>query len=121
MTYHSTFTIQSSVAPDVRLTIQRVSVARRLDLLRQVRDLTGRIEFYRAGAVLGDKVDASIASGEVESLYVTWGVSKIEGLLIDGAEATPESLIESGPEELVREAADLVRAQLGLSEDERKN
>jgi len=121
MTYHSTLSIRATVAPDVSFTIQRVSVARRLELLRSVRDLTSRIEFYRAGAVLGDKLDASIASGEVESLYVTWGVSRIEGLSIDGTEASPESLIESGPEELVREAADLVRAQLGLSEDERKN
>ncbi len=121
MTYDSTFTIQSSVAPDVRFTVQRVSVARRLELLRRVRDLTSKIEFYRAGAVLGDKIDASIASGEVETLYVTWGVVQVEGLLIDGIAATPESLVASGPEDLVREAADLVRTQLGLTEDERKN
>jgi hypothetical protein len=121
MTYHSTLKVQSAVAPDVSLTIQRVSVARRLELLRRVRDLTSRIEFYRAGALLADKLDASIASGEVESVYVIWGITKIEGLLIDGIEATPESLITSGPEDLVREAADLVRRQLGLSEDERKN
>ncbi len=79
------------------------------------------MDFYKAGEQLGDKLDASIASAEVESLYVVWGTTKIDGLTIDGADATPESLVASGPEELVREAATLVRSQLGLSEDERKN
>src|SRR5690349_10133803 len=121
MTYASTIDVSSSVLAGVTLTIRRVSVARRLELLRNVRDLTSRLEFYKAGADLGDKLDASIASAEVESLYVKWGVTKVHGLSIDGTEATPESLVERGPEELVREAATLVRSQLGLSEDERKN
>ena len=64
---------------------------------------------------------ASIASAEVESVYVVWGVTEINGLTIDGAAATPHSLVASGPEDLVREAATLVRSQLGLNEDERKN
>jgi len=79
------------------------------------------MEFFKAGAQLEDKLEASIASAEVESLYVVWGVAHITGLLIDGVEATPESLVSGGPEGLVREAATLVRSQLGLSEDERKN
>ena len=121
MTYESTFPVQSSVLPDVTLTIRRVSITRRLELLRKVRELAARMEFYQAGAKLDDKLDASIASAEVESTYVVWGVTKIEGLIIDGVDATPESLVACGPEDLVREAATLVRSQLGLSEDERKN
>ncbi len=121
MTYDSKFTVQSTILPEVRLTVRRVSVARRLELLRQVRELAARIEFHEAGAGLGDKLDASIASAEVESLYVRWGVTGIEGLSIDGEEATPEVLLARGPEDLVREAATLVRNQLGLSEPERKN
>jgi hypothetical protein len=96
-------------------------VARRVELLRRVRELTARLEFYRAGADITDKLDASIASAEVESLYVTWGIAGIGGLVIDGSEATPEVLVASGPEDLVREAATLVREQIGLNEDERKN
>jgi len=121
VTYDSSFTVQSSIHPGVTLTIRRVSVARRLDLLRRVRELAGRMEFFKAGAHLEDKLEASIASAEVESLYVVWGVSHVTGLLIDGVEATPEALVSGGPEDLVREAATLVRSQLGLSEDERKN
>jgi hypothetical protein len=121
MTYQSSFPVQSTAVPGVTLTIRRVSVARRLELLKRVRELAGRMEFYKAGPQLDDKLEASIASAEVESVYVMWGVSKIDGLTIDGCEATPELLVAGGPEELVREAATLVRSQLGLNEDERKN
>jgi hypothetical protein len=121
MIYESSFSVSSSSVPGVTLTIRRVSVAGRLELLRRVRELTARSEFFNAGAQLSDKLSASIASGEVESLYVVWGVAHVEGLIIDGVEATPESLVALGPENLVREAATLVRSQLGLNEDERKN
>jgi hypothetical protein len=45
----------------------------------------------------------------------------ISGLELDGAVATPESLAQTGPEELFREAVVVVRAQTGLSAAERKN
>ncbi len=121
MTYESAFSIESATVPGVVLTVRRVSVARRLDLLRQIREATARAEFYSAGADLADKLDASIASSEIERVYVTWGIAAITGLLIDGVEATPETLVTRGPESLAREAATLVRSQLGLTEEERKN
>lgn len=121
MIYQSTFATPSSVSPGVSFTIRRVSVARRLELLREIRELCARLDFYRAGVNLADKLDASIASSEVEALYVRWGVAQIDGLTIDGLEVTPDLFVERGPEDLVREAAALVRAQLGLTEQERKN
>jgi hypothetical protein len=42
-------------------------------------------------------------------------------LSVDGVEATPEVLLERGPEELFREALAAVRREAGLSEEERKN
>ena len=36
-------------------------------------------------------------------------------------EATPEMMVDCGPEELFREALALVRAETGLTEEERKN
>ena len=121
MTYESTLAVRSTVVPGVTLTIRRVSVAGRIELLKRVRELAARLEFYQAGAKLDDKLQASIASAEIESLYVIWGVTRVRGLTIDGVDSTPELLVASGPEDLVREAATLVRAQLGLNEDERKN
>ena len=121
MNYESTFEIRSASNPGVVLTVKRVSVARRLELLRKIRDLVKRVEFYNAGGQLHDKLEATIASSEIESLYVVWGISGISGLSIDGLDATAEKLVERGPEGIVREAATLVRSQLGLSEEERKN
>lgn len=121
MTYESTFIVQSKTAPGVELTVRRTSVARRLALLRKVRELVARLEYYQAGAKLEDKLEAGIASAEIERLYVVWGVGKVAGLTIDGVPADPELMVEHGPEDLVREAASLVRSQLGLSEEERKN
>lgn len=43
------------------------------------------------------------------------------GLTLDGVEATPVRLAESGPEDLFHEALEAVRAQAGLTEAERKN
>ncbi|MBZ5724874.1 MAG: hypothetical protein LAP87_07735 [Acidobacteriia bacterium] len=54
-------------------------------------------------------------------LYVTWGLRGVSGLHVDGAEATPETLAEAGPEDLFREALAAVRAETGLSGEERKN
>jgi hypothetical protein len=121
MNYESTFAVQSTSTPGVVLTVRRVSVARRLELLRSIRELVQRVEFYNAGEKLDDKLEATIASVEIETLYVVWGIAGISGLSIDGLDATPEELVERGPELLVREAATVVRSQLGLSEEERKN
>jgi hypothetical protein len=121
MKYDSSFVAQSACVPGVSFTIRRVSVLRRLDLLRQIRELCARLDFYKAGASLADKLDASIASSEIEALYVKWGVIQIDGLTIDGLDVTLDLFVERGQEELVREAAALVRSQLGLSEQERKN
>jgi hypothetical protein len=121
MIYQSTFVAPSGIVPGVSFTIRRVSVVRRLALLREIRELCARLDFYRAGEGLEDKLDASIASSEIEALYVRWGITRIDGLTIDGLEVTPDFFVDCGPEDLVREAASLVRAQLGLTEQERKN
>ena len=45
----------------------------------------------------------------------------VAGLVVDGREADPPMLVEAGPEELFREALAAVRAETGLTEEERKN
>ena len=39
-----------------------------------------------------------------------WGLAEVGGLELDGAPATPESLVLRGPEELFREALVAVKA-----------
>jgi len=113
--------VDSQVAGDVRFTVAKMSFGRRTELMRQVRELARKMEFLEAGQDPGQKMDATLLRVEIERLYVKWGLRGISGLKLDGVEATPESLAESGPEELFREAVAVVRAQTGLSLRERKN
>ena len=66
-------------------------------------------------------MDAALLQAEIDRLLPELGLRAVSGLQLDGAEATPESLAEAGPEELFREALAAVRAETGLSEEERKN
>jgi hypothetical protein len=79
------------------------------------------MEFLEAGSSAGDKMDAALLQREIDRLYLAWGLREISGLEVDGAAATPESLADTGPEDLFREALAAVRGETGLSESERKN
>ena len=68
-----------------------------------------------------EKIEAALLRAEVERLYLTWGLVKVEGLEVDGATATPESLLNEGPEDLCREAIRAIKAECGLTDAERKN
>ena len=121
MVYESVATVESQVAGGVKFTIAKMSFGRRSDLMRQVRELTRKVEFLEAAREPGQKMDAALLRVEIDRLYVKWGLLGISGLQLDGVEATPQSLAEAGPEALFREALTLVRSQTGLSADERKN
>ena len=65
-------------------------------------------------------MDAALLQAEIDRLYVMWGVKSVraEGGRRDGDAGTAGG---GGPEELFREALAAVRAETGLSEEERKN
>jgi hypothetical protein len=119
--WSSAKTIASGVRPGVELVVARMTFGRRLELMRKVRDLAARLEFFEAGREARNEMEASLLGGEIDRLYVLWGLEEIRGLDIDGVPATPASLIERGPEDVFHEALDAVRAECGLSENERKN
>ncbi len=121
MNYESVETVESRVAPGVTLSVVKMSFGRRTELMRRVRDLARQMEFLEAGKQSEDKMEAALVQAEIERLFVKWGLRQVSGLELDGAEATPESLAESGPEDLFREALAAVRAEIGLSAEERKN
>jgi len=121
MNYETTRTINSETCIGVTFSVHRMSFGRRMELTRRVRELSHRLEFSQAGADLKDKIDAALLAAEIDRLYVEWGLVRIDGLELDDAPATPESLFESGPEQLCREAIAAVKAECGLSEEERKN
>jgi hypothetical protein len=121
VTYESVKVVESAIAPGVRFAVNRMSFGRRMQLMRGVRELARRIEFLEAAGKPGEQMDAALLQAEIDKLYLSCGLRAVEGLEVDGGEATPEVLIERGPEELVREAMAAVRAETGLSEAERKN
>lgn len=113
--------VASEVRPGVELVIARMTFGRRIELMRMVRDLAARLEYFEAGRDAKNDMEASLVGAEIDRLYLRWGLDEIRGLEIDGAPATPEALIENGPEDLFQEALAAVNAECGLNENERKN
>ncbi len=121
MDYLSEKTVESAAFPSVRFTISRMSFGRRVELTRRIWELAGKVEFLQAGEDPREKLEAALLTAEVERAYLQWGLVRVEGLTIDGQAATPELVVERGPQELCREIVTAVKAECGLSEDERKN
>ncbi len=121
MTYDSVVTIASQARGEVFYAVARMSFGRRVELMRQVRELAAQIEFLKAGPTEGEQMQAGILAAEIDRLYVRWGLREVNGLEIDGKRATPETLASDGPEELFLEALAAVKNECGLSEAERKN
>jgi hypothetical protein len=107
--------------PGVEFVIARMTFGRRMELLKRVRDLAIRLEYFEAGREEKNRLEASLLGAQLDRLYIDWGLDEIRGLELDGAAATPLSLMERGPEELFNEALAAVKAECGLSEQERKN
>jgi hypothetical protein len=110
----------SQTMPAVRFAIRRISLANRLDLTQQLRELTLRYDFLNAGDT-SDQLEAAMSDLLVRKLYVEWGLAEIQGLTIDGAAATAALLIQKGPETLTGEIITAIREEIELSDDERKN
>jgi len=121
MTYESTTRAESRARPGVTFIIAKMSFGRRMELVRRIRELSLRREFLNAGKSTEEKLEAALLSAQVDQLYISWGLQQVIGLEVDGQTATPELLASAGPEDLFREAVEAVKAECGLSEDERKN
>ena len=119
--WSSSTVVESQSWPGVQIVVSKMTFGRRLDLMRKIRDLAARAEFLEAGAGGRDRMDASLLGAEIDRLYVAWGVEELRGITFDEQPATATSLIERGPENLFREALAAVKAESGLSEQERKN
>jgi hypothetical protein len=121
MRFESTREVASHTAPGVKYRLRAMTFARRMELMRRVRELSGRVEFLEAGTDAEQKMDAGLLRGQIDREVVLWGLESVSGLVVDGRAAGPELLVESGPEPLFREVLAAVRAETGLTEEERKN
>ena len=119
--WNSRKTVDSTAQPGVEYIVLRMTFGRRIELMRRVRDLAARLEYFEAGRDAKNGMEASLLGAEIDQLYIRWGLDEVRGLDPDGAPATPESLIESGPEDLFFEALEAVKVECGLTENERKN
>jgi hypothetical protein len=113
--------VASEEHPGVAFVIARMTFGRRIELMRQVRDLAARLEYFEAGRDAKNDMEASLLGAEIDRLYIRWGLEEIRGLELDGVPATTEALIDRGPEELFIEALTAIKAECGLTENERKN
>ena len=121
MQYESYNTVESHACPGVRFRVRRLSLARRMELVKSIRETGARLAFHMAGDSVTDGAEAAEIHGRMDALYVRWGLDEISGLTIDGEPATVDSLLERGPDALAREIVDAIKGELFLTEDERKN
>ena len=110
----------SAAITGVQFAIRNVSLASRLKLCTKLQELYARHEFLKAGDTL-DQLEAAKADLLIKQLYLEWGLIEIRGLHIDSQAATISLLIEHGPESLSDEIVEAIKAELGLTDEERKN
>jgi hypothetical protein len=113
--------VESKTMAGVRFEIARVSFLGRIELLKTLRGLMSEMECRAAGSSDRDRVERAWLGLQAQRTYIEWGLTRVDGLLIDGENATPESLLARGPEELCVEIAAAVKDRSFLNEEERKN
>ena len=118
--YSSVVWHESRTIAGVRYATRRISLLQRIELTNKAREIVLKHEFLKAGEA-SDQLEATLGELLVRKLYFEWGLQEIEGLVVDGEAATGEAIIAKGPEELTDEIVATIRAQLELSEEERKN
>jgi len=105
----------------VRFRVARISVVRRIELARRIREIARNVEFLEAGQDPREKLEAAVLAAEIDRAYLEFGLEEVQGLAIDGEVATPAALIEKGPLDLAKEILARIKRECGLSEDQRKN
>ena len=119
--HQSSVWFDSAVSAEVRYQVARISLGRRIELARRIREAGRKIEFLEALNDIRDKLEGAVLQGEIDRVYLEWGLLAIEGLQIDGEAATGDSLVDRGPLDLAVEIVQQIRGECGLAEQERKN
>ena len=118
--FESSRRLESKSVPGAVFWVRKTSLVQRIELLTRVRELTRKYEFLQAGGS-AELMESSLGDLLTTKLYVEWGLERVEGLSIDGQDASITLVLEKGPEELCLEIAREVQKECGLSEEERKN
>jgi hypothetical protein len=118
--YSSTAWHESAVFPGVRYATRRTSLLQRIELTKKVGELINKHDFLKAGDPV-DQLEVTLGELLVRRLYIEWGLQEIDGLVIDGKPADVDLLIAKGPEAFTNEVVEMIRSEIELSADERKN
>jgi hypothetical protein len=122
MNHETSFDVASAAIPGVCYRLKRISFGRRLELARVLRDKLDRLD---RAMLLPEgparETETAVVASEIGAAELRWGLQSIEGLEIDSAPASAETLIDNGPEPLVLEILAAIRHEAGLDEEERKN
>ncbi len=105
----------------VEYVIARMSLSRRTALLEAVHNVLQELKFRESGSDEDSQLRAGILRLTLQRIYLQWGLLAVRNLTIDGLEATPELVVQAGPEDLCEEIFAAIRAECGLSPTERKN
>ena len=119
--YESEVWIRSEIEPAVRYKIQRISLARKIELTKEIREIGRKVEFLESSNDPREQLEAAALATQIDRAYLAWGLAAVEGLHIDSAPASAMDLVEKGPLSLANEALRFVKRECGLSEQERKN
>src|SRR5580698_9974440 len=82
--------VHSKARPGVEFVVALMTFGRRIELMRRVRDLAARLEYFEAGRDAKNGMEASLLGAEIDRLYIRWGVDEIRGLELDGVPASVE-------------------------------
>jgi hypothetical protein len=96
MTWESSVVVPSRTCAGVEFVVARMSFGRRLELMRRVRELAARAEFFEAGCDEKNRMEASLLGAEIDALYIEWGLEEVKGLELDGAPATHAHWLSAG-------------------------
>lgn len=121
MNHSSWFELVSQTAPGVVVRLRRISFGGRLQLARILGGQLDRLDEALQRQAGGHDTEAALLAAEADVACARWAIVSITGLDVDGEPATADSLLDRGPEELVHEVIAALRAEIGLTEAERKN
>src|SRR5581483_7372316 len=71
----STVDVDSAAIPGVRYAVRRMSLGRRNELIRRVRELAQKAEFHAAGESTSDRLRATELALEIDATYIRWGLT----------------------------------------------
>ncbi len=121
MEYESYTTVESHACPGVRFRVRRLSLTRRMELVRLIRETGEKLAFYTAGDSVLDTAHAGEIRARMDGLYLRWGLEEISGMTIDGEPISLENLMDRAPDALAREVVEAIQGELFFDENERKN